>query len=299
MIYYFESENFNPYCNIASEYAILKNINNISLYLWVNQPCVIAGVNQDTSAEWNIEVLNKKQILPVRRLTGGGCVYHDLGNLNFTFVVPKTEFEFPKFFNIIINALKKFNINAYKSGRNDILVNGKKVCGTAYLEEDNKILFHGTLMVCVNIDQLIEVLTPSYKKFEGKGISSVKSRVSNLIDFNENINISNLKTAIKESFEETFNLSSKTDIPLPSDKKLSLKLMSNKWIYYGNTSNKILIEQKINNSNVNIYLTVKNDIILSSDIFTDSLDYNLSKKLQKFLLGKRYSQFHYYIKKFQ
>lgn len=299
MVYYFESESFNPYFNIASEYAIFKTIDDISLYLWINQPCVIAGINQDTNAEWNSEVLNKKQILPVRRLTGGGCVYHDFGNLNFTFSVPKKEFDFSKFFNIIINSLKNFNINAYRSGRNDILVNRKKICGTAYLEENDKILFHGTLMVCVNIDQLIEVLTPSYKKFEGKGISSIKSRVSNLIDFNNSITITELKKSIRETFEKTFNSSAKREVPLPFDKSLYLKLMNNEWIYYGNTINKILIEEKINNENVDIYLTLKNDIILEADIFTDSLDYNLSKNLKNFLVGKKYSRLHYYIKEFK
>lgn len=299
MIYYFESKNHNPYFNIASEYTILKNIDGTCLYLWTNQPCVIAGVNQDTTAEWNIEILDKKKILPVRRLTGGGCVYQDLGNLNFTFTSPKKDFNFLKFFNIIIDSLKYFNIHAYQSGRNDILVSGKKVCGTAYLEEDDKILFHGTLMVCVNIDQLVEVLTPSHKKFEGKGISSIKARVKNLTDFNSNINITKLKKVIKENFEKTFNSLSETDTPIPVDKNLYFKLISSDWIYYGNTENKILIEEKINNENIDIYLTIKNDIILDSDIFTDSLDYDIVKRLKSFLIGKKYSQFYNYIKEFK
>ena len=182
----------NPYINISREYSYFENLQNDELFflLWQNEPCVIMGRNQNIYNELNLDYIKKENILPVRRFTGGGSVYHDLGNLNFTFISSQKNKKMDARMDIILNALNKEGIEAEKKGRNDILSNGKKISGMARLEDEEKILIHGTLMVDLDLRKLSNCLTPDISKFNGKGIKSIKSRVVNLNQLNSSITIS-------------------------------------------------------------------------------------------------------------
>ena len=150
-------------------------------YLWQNAPAVIIGLNQSPYAEVNLPYLEEKGILLARRVTGGGAVYHDLGNLNYSIVGPIQDME--QAFEIMPAALCRLGVPAERSGRNDILVDGRKCSGYAKRLSRDRMMIHGTLMWDVDLDVLTEALKVPGSKVSAKGIASVRSRVANLKDY--------------------------------------------------------------------------------------------------------------------
>lgn len=184
---YLRNKNTNPYYNMAFDEFCLESlpIDEPVFYLWQNRPAVIVGLNQEVNTEVNIDYLNKNNIALVRRVTGGGAVYHDLGNLNYTIVGRSEDLErdYPEYASILMKALQELGIPATLSGRNDILVDGKKVSGFAKRVCKNRLMVHGTLMYDVDLEVLPQALTPSASKLQSKGIASVRSRVANLREY--------------------------------------------------------------------------------------------------------------------
>ena len=166
----------NPYYNMAFDEYCLESlpIDEPVFYLWQNRPAVIVGYNQEVNTEVNLEYLKANDIALVRRVTGGGAVYHDLGNLNYTIVGRSEDLErdYPEYASLMMKALQTLGIPATLSGRNDILVGGKKVSGFAKRVCKNRLMVHGTLMFDVDLDKLTQVLNPSSTKLQSKGIAS-------------------------------------------------------------------------------------------------------------------------------
>jgi lipoate-protein ligase A len=154
--------------------------------LWTNSSSVIVGKNQNTFAEVNRTFLEENHIPVVRRMTGGGAVYHDLGNVNYSLILnerhPGSD-SFSRFARPVVNALCTLGAAAEFSGRNDILVDGRKVSGSAQCCVGQRTLFHGTLLFDTDMSMLGQVLTPGKIKMESKGVKSVRSRVANLKEF--------------------------------------------------------------------------------------------------------------------
>lgn len=151
--------------------------------LWQNEPCVLIGRNQNVYAEINMDYIREHNIKVVRRITGGGTVFNDYGNFNFTFIAKKEKnkfADFRTFTNLIISALQSLGIQAEFSGRNDLLIDGKKFSGNAQCILKNKILHHGTLLFDVDINALTSALNVSSLKLQSKNIISTKSRVTNI-----------------------------------------------------------------------------------------------------------------------
>ena len=184
---YLRNKNTDPYYNMAFDEFCLESlpIDEPVFFLWQNRPAVIVGLNQEVNTEVNLDYLNKNNIALVRRVTGGGAVYHDLGNLNYTIVGRSEDLErdYPEYASILMKALQELGIPANLSGRNDILVDGKKVSGFAKRVCKNRLMVHGTLMYDVDLEVLPQALTPSASKLQSKGIASVRSRVANLRDY--------------------------------------------------------------------------------------------------------------------
>lgn len=175
---YLVNESTDPHFNMAFDEWCLENldISGPVFYLWKNRPSVIIGLNQDAAQEVNLEYLKEKGITLARRVTGGGAVYHDLQNLNYSIIGKEIGPE------IFAEALCRLGIKAELTGRNDIFVDGKKVSGYAKRIWKNRTLIHGTLMYDVDIDVLTRALTTPVSKLALKGVSSVRSRVTNLKD---------------------------------------------------------------------------------------------------------------------
>ncbi|WP_073255947.1 lipoate--protein ligase [Caldanaerovirga acetigignens] len=180
---YIYNKSTNPYFNLAAEEYLLKEFEEEIFMLWRNGPSVIIGKNQNALAEIDLDYVKKNNIPVVRRLSGGGAVFHDLGNLNFTFIVNEdiSNFaDFKKFTEPIIEVLKNLSVNAEFSGRNDITIDGKKISGNAQYCYKNRILHHGTLLFSASIKDLSSALKPKSLKFEDKAVKSVEKRVTNI-----------------------------------------------------------------------------------------------------------------------
>lgn len=184
---YIRNTSTDVYYNMAfDEYALEQlPLDEPLFYLWQNRPAVIIGINQNIHAEVDINYARQHDIAVARRITGGGAVYHDLGNLNYTIVGRSTDIErdYPEYTRHMLQALQALGLQAELSGRNDILVDGHKVSGYAKRVYKDRLMVHGTLMYNVDIERLTHALTPPTHKLETKGIASVKSRVANLCDY--------------------------------------------------------------------------------------------------------------------
>jgi len=183
---YLKNPNTDPYFNMAFDEFCLNSlpVDEPVFYLWQNRPSVIMGFNQEVNTEVNLKYLRQNDIALVRRVTGGGAVYHDLGNLNYTIVGRSEDLErdYPEYAGLMMKALQELGVPATLSGRNDILVDGKKVSGFAKRVCKNRLMVHGTLMFDVNLEVLTQALCPPATKLQSKGIASVRSRVTNLCE---------------------------------------------------------------------------------------------------------------------
>lgn len=173
----------DPYFNLAAEEYVLRELTDDCFMLWRNGPSVIVGKHQNTLAEINYDYITRKQVKVVRRISGGGTVFHDLGNINFTFIMngePGQLVDFRKFTKPIIDVLAGLGIEAKFEGRNDLTIGGKKFSGNAEHVFKNRVLHHGTLLYDAKMADLTSALNVDPDKFHDKAIKSVRSRVTNI-----------------------------------------------------------------------------------------------------------------------
>lgn len=283
----------DPYFNVAAEYQLFMEAEeDIGLFLWKNQPCVIIGRNQNLYAECNMEYLRENQILPVRRFSGGGAVFQDMGNVNFTFITKEEKGKPKKFIDVIKKAVSSFNIKCTFNGRNDLLYAGKKISGHASYTEDGNYMYHGTMMVDVDLDMLTNSLKPSYSKLSSKGINSVRSRVVNLSRINNGVTVEKFKDALINAFNDIYGKG--VPIQCVSREKIqpSLynKIQENSWIYGESPRFEILAEKRLSSGNVTISADVVDGMIKCIKIYTDSLLVVDFSKLEKELIGTLYQE---------
>lgn len=203
------NENTDPAFNLAAEEVILSslNIKEETLFFYINEPSIIIGRHQNTREEINAEFVGEQRIRIVRRLSGGGAVYHDFGNLCYSFIYPfpdRLTPDFALFTAPIVQALQNLGVPAELSGRNDILVAGAKISGNAYYHNRFGSVCHGTLLFDSDMGMLERALRPKPEKIERKGVRSVRSRVTNLKDYLPDIkDVKELRQAILYSISRT------------------------------------------------------------------------------------------------
>jgi lipoate-protein ligase A len=196
----------NPFFNLATEEWLFRNgdISGHTLFLWRNEPTVVIGRCQNPWKECNLQAMQEKGVHMARRSSGGGAVYQDLGNTNFTFLSSTDNFDKHRNSGIIIEALKKWGLKASTSGRNDIVVGSAdeplKISGAAYKLAPPRALHHGTLLIGVDMTALSSLLNPSKLKLQSKGVASVASRVTNLQTLSKDITHESLSAAVIDAF---------------------------------------------------------------------------------------------------
>ncbi len=295
-LYLIETDCTNPYHNIALEEYLLDTlpVNSVILYLWQNYRTVVIGRNQSANQEVNYKQLEENGGFLARRLSGGGAVFHDLGNLNFTFIMANKDFDLDKQTDVILKAINSLGIKAIKNGRNDLTVDGHKFSGHAYYHGKENSYHHGTIMLDVNNDELVKYLNVSKKKLASKSIKSVRSRVINLKQLKPKLTIAEVKEALIKSFEEVYG---NKVVRINDDVEIEdrIKRFSDpNWIYDKDEKYEFSKEQRFDWGIVNIKYNVEKMVIKDIAIYTDCLDSGALQQLpgklkQKPLDNKLYS----------
>ncbi len=205
---FYLSDTTNPYFNIATEEYFLKEFQADFFYLYVNEPSLIVGKHQNTTAEVNIPFAHENKIKVVRRLSGGGTVYHDLNNLNYCFIQQGKEgylVDFKKYTQPVLTTLQKLKVNAYLRGKSDLVINDQKFSGNAEHVYRNKILHHGTLLFNSKLDILNEAIKVDWDKFSDKAVRSNRSIVTNILDWLEpKLSLQEFIQEVKATVEQEF-----------------------------------------------------------------------------------------------
>lgn len=291
----------DPRINLAIEEYLLKNMDveqDSILLFYINQPSIIIGKNQNTIEEINTDYVEDNDIIVVRRLSGGGAVYHDLGNLNFSFITKDDGNSFSnykKFTQPVVDALAKMGVNAELSGRNDILAEGRKVSGNAQFATKGRMYSHGTLMFNTEIDAVVGALKVKKDKIESKGIKSVRSRVANISEFlKEPMTVEEFRKAILVSVfggEENIQHYELTERDWENINALSKERYQTwEWNYGKSPRFNIQKTHRFPSGGIDIRLEVNKGIIEEATIFGDFFGVGDIGEVVEKLMGVQYSR---------
>lgn len=290
----------DPQINLAIEEYALKNldINETYLLFYINEPSIIIGKNQNTIEEINTEYVESNGIKVVRRLSGGGAVYHDLGNLNFSFITKddgESFHNFRKFTEPVVEALNKLGVKAELSGRNDIEVGGRKISGNAQFSTKGRMFSHGTLMLNSEIDNVVSALKVKKDKIESKGIKSVRSRVANISEFlTERLEIDEFRSfLLKYIFEGQGEIPEYvlTDEDWEKIHQLSKERYQNwEWNYGRSPKFNLQHSHRFPVGSIDVRLEVDKGVIENCKIYGDFFGVGDVSEIEEKLKGRRYEK---------
>lgn len=296
-----KNDSKNPHFNLALEEYALKHLSKDEdiIILWQNEPSVIIGRNQNTIEEINAKYIKENNINVVRRLSGGGAVYHDLGNLNFTFITKSDQdsvSNFKKFTEPVIKGLQGLGVNAEFSGRNDITIEGKKFSGNAQYYHGNRLLHHGTILFNSDLSVVQEALNVKIDKIQSKGIKSIRSRVTNIYPYLENeISTEEFKDFLEKSILREENSLGREYILNEDDLNFIKNMMKERyltwdWNYGESPDFDIQKAKRYDGGNLDIRLNVKKGIIEDCKIFGDFFGNKDINQLAKALINAKYDE---------
>ncbi|HFH6717965.1 TPA: lipoate--protein ligase [Streptococcus agalactiae] len=288
----------DPAYNVALEAYAFQKLTDIDeiFILWINEPAIIIGRHQNTIQEINKEFIDKNGIHVVRRLSGGGAVYHDLNNLNYTIISNNTQegaFDFQTFSKLVIDTLAKLGVKAEFTGRNDLEINGQKFAGNAQAYYKGRMMHHGCLLFDVDMSVLGQALKVSKDKIESKGIKSVRARVTNIVDhLSDKITVQEFSDAILAQMKEEYP---EMDEYVLSDAELSeIQAMRDNqfatWDWTYGKAPEYTIERGVRYpaGKITTYANVENSTIKSVKIFGDFFGVKPVDDIEKMLEGVRY-----------
>ena len=291
-----QSDGFDPYRNLALEQVLLEGVREgeCILYLWQNENTVVIGRNQNPWKECLTALLEQEGGRLARRLSGGGAVFHDLGNLNFTFLMPQQEYDLDRQLTVIQEAVASFGIPAERSGRNDILADGRKFSGNAFYKNGHQAYHHGTLLVDADLGKLSRYLTPSKAKLQSKGVDSVRSRVGNLRECCPEITIEGLKIALIQAFSQVYGLHTEplelSDADLLRMDALTQRNRSWEWNFGKKIPFTMECEERFPWGTLQICLQIDNGVIQDVRLWSDAMDWALAPGVQQRLCGCRFTR---------
>lgn len=290
----------NPRLNLALEEYTLRNFNSQSDYLlfYINEPSIIIGRSQNTLEEINHEYVEKNNLHVVRRISGGGAVYHDFGNLNFSFITNHDTTRlsnFKKFTEPVISVLSKMGIEAELKGRNDILVNDKKISGTAQFSTGKRMVSHGTLLFDTDLGEVVNALQVKMSKIVSKGHKSVRSRVANISEFlDKQIKIEEFRTLLLDGLYqenkkfETYHLTSEEWKAVNFLKEEKYDAWD--WNYGRSPKFNIQRSKRFAIGEIDLRMFVEKGYLTALKIFGDFFGTAPLEDLENLLLGVRYDK---------
>ena len=288
------TDSVDPYENLALEELLFETQGDgATFYLWQNERTVVIGRNQNAWRECRVELLESEGGKLARRSSGGGAVFHDLGNLNFTFLLPKEHYDLVRQLGVIQKAAAKFGIETSFTGRNDLVLTatGEKFSGNAFRFNNNVALHHGTILISADFSRLGRYLAPSQMKLEAKGVKSVVSRVTNLGTQNPALTVETMKQALMEAFEEEYGAYEPHSWDLIDKAKLEQKRQtyaSWDWKFGATPAFNVSLENRFEFGCLELLLNVKNGVVESATCYTDAMDASLAKRVEDMLTGCNY-----------
>lgn len=292
----FDTANTDPTINLAIEEALLlQNSLSPALFLWQNAHTVVIGRGQNAWKECRSELLSQEGGTLVRRSTGGGAVYHDLGNLNFSFVMPQELYDVTRQLNVIRRAVAAFGIETVASGRNDIVLagSGAKFSGNAFRHTQRMGLHHGTILMDVDMTLLGRYLQPSKQKLEAKGVESVRARVGNLKELAPSITIQALKEALSLAFIEEYGqadlLAWQEALPEAQVKGLTDKYRSWDWTFGKTPRFDLTLDTRFPWGGAELLLRVREGHVTEARCFTDANDPDFASRAETALTGSLFT----------
>ena len=295
-IYHFIGESVNPYENLAIEQYLMETVGEDSciLYLWQNRQTVVIGRNQNAWAECRTTELNQDGGHLARRLSGGGAVYHDMGNLNFTFLVSKKNYDLPKQLQVIVTACRNLGLDAQITGRNDVTIDGRKFSGNAFFDSKGQAYHHGTLLIDVDMSKLGQYLMPSKAKLQSKGVDSVRSRVVNLKELCPELTIDRMKEEMLRAFRQVYGMNSTELSESTFDKdyvnQLRQRNASWEWNYGKSLPASFSCEDHFPWGGIQLQLQVEKGRVAEAAVYSDAMEWDIAHLLQQALQGCLFDQ---------
>ncbi|MCB2221917.1 MAG: lipoate--protein ligase [Bacteroidetes bacterium] len=287
----------DPYFNLAAEEYLLKSVSEDCFMLWRNEPSIIVGKHQNTLAEINYPFVRSKNLPVIRRISGGGTVFHDPGNINFTFIALGERdklVDFRRFTKPIIEVLNTMGLPAVFEGKNDIRIKGLKISGNAEHVYKNKVLHHGTLLYNAQLNKLNEAIRVSGEKYADKSVQSIRSKVANVCDLMEDgPGIEKFIEIVLQHIQNTFPFSKFVELE-PHDIHSIQKLADEKyksweWNFgyspHYTFTNKMVLRGKV----LEVVVGVEKGIIVSIDLNENNKKHEMVKKLEAVLNGKKHN----------
>lgn len=287
---YIFAEDTCPYANQALEKYLLEAVQpgELILYLWQNRNTVVIGKNQNAWQECKVAELESDGGFLARRISGGGAVYHDLGNLNFTFLCRAEHYDVARNLQIIVRALESLGIRAEISGRNDVTVEGRKISGNAFYE-GRACFHHGTLLIGVDTEQMSRYLQASAKKLASKGVTSVRARVANLREFSPGLSPEKVAEALIFALGEELGQSPERIFPAELDqarlRQLEAEFADADWRLGRPIPCQITLSERFSWGEVELRLQAERGALSQAQLFTDSLHSGLSELVETALPG--------------
>ena len=293
-LWIYEGQSYDPHYNLAVEEYLLESVEpgQCVLYLWQNRNAVVIGRNQNPWKECRTTLLEQEGGHLARRLSGGGAVFHDLGNLNFTFLVCLEDYSVPRQMEVIRSAVASLGIPAEVSGRNDILARGRKFSGNAFYKNGRQAYHHGTLLVAADMEKLGRYLHPSRAKLKAKGVESVRRRVVNLQELNPAVTVDSLKKALQEAFSNVYGLPVEELPAIRLDEtaigQLTQRNRSWQWNYGQKLPFTFECEDRFSWGEVQVQLQIEHGIIQNAKLYSDCLEEEMIPQWEKRLTGCRF-----------
>ena len=286
------SDSLDVYYNMAVEKYLTQNAatDECVLFLWRNERTVVIGRNQNCWAECRVSTLEADGGKLARRLSGGGAVYHDAGNLNFTFIASVDNYDVTKHCRVICEAVKTFGLRAEVSGRNDILIDGAKFSGNAFYKFGQNHYHHGTILIKTDTEAMQKYLSVDPEKLKAKGVASVRSRVVNLSELSDEINVDSMTAALKNAFGQVYGLDV-LEMAMPSAEEveaLCAEFKSDEWKYNRTPAFTHKLSDRFSWGGITLELDVQEGSVTECRVYSDALDSEYISTLADKIKGCRY-----------